>query len=59
MSTTIESEHTVYSFKVNYSDIDKGYHSLYLYLLMPCMCIAYHLENKPIIIIIIIKGKGG
>ena len=54
MSITAENKHTLYSYKVNYSDIDKGYHSLYLYLLMPFMCIAYHLENKPIIIIIII-----
>ena len=53
MNFTPGSEHTVYSYKVNYSDADWGYHSLYLYLsLMPLVCIAYHLENKLIIIII-------
>ena len=53
MNFTPESEHTVYSYNVNYSDADWGYHSLYLYLsLMPLVCIAYHLENKIIIIII-------
>ena len=55
MVSTRRSEYTVNSSKVNYCDADKGYLSLYLYLfMMPLFCIAYHLENKLFIIIMII-----
>ena len=55
MVSTRRSEYNVNSSKVNYSNADKGYLCLYLYLfMMPLFCIAYHLENKLFIIIIII-----
>ena len=45
------SQPSVYSCKVNYSDADRGYHRLYLYILMHLLCIAYYLGKKLIIII--------
>ena len=46
------------SFKVNYSNSSEDLSTLYIqHSMMSFLVVAYHMENKPIIIIIIIKKK--